>query len=50
MARGCALPLLQERSDESAFFGQQRFGHEKEGVVSGTFFYAVCRQNGGAHC
>jgi hypothetical protein len=42
--------LLQQRSDQRAFFGQKRFGYEKERVVSGTFFNAVYRQNCGAHC
>jgi hypothetical protein len=42
--------LLQQWRDESAFFGQKRFGYEKERVVSGTFFNSVCRQDGGAHC
>jgi hypothetical protein len=44
------VALLQQRRDQSAFLGQKRFGYEKERVVSGPFFVAVYRQNGGAHC
>ena len=42
--------LWRQRSDERAFFGQKRFGSEKERVIPGTFFMAVYRQNCGAHC
>ena len=42
--------LWQQWSDERAFFGQERFGYEKERIIPGTFFMAVYRQNCGAHC
>ena len=42
--------LLQQRSDERAFFGQKRVGADQERVIAGAVFNAVCCQNGCAHC
>jgi hypothetical protein len=42
--------LLQQRSDEGAFFRQKWLGSEKARVVSGAFFVTVGRQNRCAHC
>src|SRR5436190_21383123 len=39
------LRLLQQRSDERAFFGQERFGADEARVVAGALFISVCSQN-----
>src|SRR6266496_6179852 len=43
------LQLLQQRSDEGAFFGKKRFRAKKERIIAGAFVVAVCRQSRCAH-
>ena len=43
------LPLLQQRSNESAFFGQKRFRADEARVVSGAVVIAIGGENRCAH-
>jgi hypothetical protein len=36
---------LQQRSDQSAFFGQEPVDADEARVIAGTVFVAVCCQN-----